>query len=152
MPRRSTESCACSRLRRATRALTQLYDDALLPADLRVTQFVLLKTLARRGPMTISALAATLLLDRTALSRNLDPLAARKLVVVAKGSDARTREAQLTTAGRRALAAAEPHWVNAQARVAESVGAQRLQSLYDVLDDLERLHPALAAAALEDSA
>src|ERR1700740_1819936 len=66
--------CACGRLRRAARALTQLYDDAMASAELRITQFSLLCTLARSGPMRISALAAWQLLDRTALSRNLDPL------------------------------------------------------------------------------
>jgi len=42
-------ACACGRLRRASRALTQLYDDAMIPSGLRVTQFSLLRTLARRG-------------------------------------------------------------------------------------------------------
>ncbi len=72
-------ACACGRLRRATRALTQLYDDAMAPAGLRVTQFSLLRTLARLGSLRITALAEATLLDRTALSRNLDPLVARRL-------------------------------------------------------------------------
>ena len=38
----SSPACACGRLRRATRALTQLYDDLMAPAGLRVTQFSLL--------------------------------------------------------------------------------------------------------------
>jgi DNA-binding MarR family transcriptional regulator len=143
MTARVSSPCACTRLRRASRAVTQLYDDALAPTDLRVTQFALLRTLERRGPTTISALASTLLLDRTALSRNLDPLAARGLVAIAPGGDARTREARLTAAGRKALAAAEPCWMNAQREVARRVGASRLDALYELLGDLERLHPAL---------
>src|SRR5215467_12903418 len=89
-PALSLTPCACGRLRRATRALTQLYDDAMASADLRVTQFSLLRTLARSGPMRISELAAAQLLDRTALSRNLDPLVERGLVEIAPGRDART--------------------------------------------------------------
>src|SRR3954454_25406477 len=80
--------CACGRLRRATRALTQLYDDALAPAGLRLTQFALLRALKRSGPIGISELAARELLDRTALSRNLDPLIARGLVETVRGRDA----------------------------------------------------------------
>ncbi len=68
-------ACVCGRLRRATRALTQLYDDAMAPAGLRITQFSLLRTLERQGPLRITELAAHTLLDRTALSRNLEPLA-----------------------------------------------------------------------------
>ena len=62
------------------------------PSGLRATQFGLLRTLARHETMTISSLAARLLLDRTALSRNLDPLAERGLVEVVPGSDLRTRQ------------------------------------------------------------
>ena len=46
----------------------------MAPVGLRVTQFSLLRTLQRRGTLTIGDLAARTLLDRTALSRNLDPL------------------------------------------------------------------------------
>jgi len=66
-------------MRRASRALTQLYDDLMAPSGLRITQFSLLRTLARNGAARMSDLAATLLLDRTALSRTLDPLALRGL-------------------------------------------------------------------------
>src|SRR6476659_6404333 len=85
-------ACACGRLRRATRALTQLYDDLLAPAGLHLTQFSLLRTLTRNGTMRINALAAAQLLDRTALSRNLDPLVERGLVEIVRGHDARVRE------------------------------------------------------------
>ena len=134
-------TCACGRLRRATRALTQLYDDAMAPAGIRVTQFSLLRTLARSGPMRISDLAAAQLLDRTALSRNLDPLVERRLVKVVPGTDARTREVELTRTGRAALRAATPHWQHAQARVAERIGKARLDALIAALGELEALHP-----------
>ena len=137
-----TPACACGRLRRATRALTQLYDDEMAPAGLRVTQFSLLRALARDGPTRISALAATTLLDRTALSRNLDPLVGRGLVAIVSGRDARTREVTLTRAGKAALRAAEPHWKNAQARVARRLGPQKLEALIATLAEIETLHPA----------
>ena len=133
--------CACGRLRRATRALTQLYDDAMAPVGLRVTQFSLLRTLAAAGPLQINALAARLLLDRTALSRNLDPLISRGLVQSMRGRDARTREVALTAAGRRELRAAQPHWQRAQRDVRERLGAERLQTLIETLGELESLHP-----------
>jgi len=139
--------CACIRLRRAARALTQLYDDAMAPAGLPVTQFSLLRTLSREGPMRISALAAAQLLDRTALSRNLDPLAARRLVAITPGRDARTREVALTRAGEAAIAAALPHWQRAQAIVAGRLGGDRLDALLDTLATIETLHPSSPAAA-----
>src|SRR5262247_670385 len=100
----SSPACACGRLRRAARALTQLYDDAMAPAGLRVTQYSLLSALsARGGPMRITEIAERQLLDRTALSRNLDPLVERGLVEVAPGRDARTRLVLITDKGKAAL-------------------------------------------------
>ncbi len=134
-------ACACGRLRRAARSLTQLYDDAMAPSGLRVTQYSLLSALARKGTMRISDLALAMLLDRTALSRNLDPLVERKLVVLAPGTDGRTREATLTRAGHAALEVATPYWRQAQARVADELGTAKLAKLFATLRDVEALHP-----------
>ena len=134
-------ACACGRLRRATRALTQLYDDAMAPVRLRVTQFSLLRTLARDGPLRISELAERQLLDRTALSRNLDPLVDHGYIEVVRGNDARTREVALTRIGKAALKSAEPRWAQAQKIVAERLGADKLDTLIATLGELESLHP-----------
>ncbi len=140
-PGASSPACACGRLRRATRALTQLYDDAIAPAGLHLTQFSLLRTLAVRGPTRITELAAVTLLDRTALSRNLDPLVARGLVTVVAGKDARTREVALSRAGHAAIRAALPHWKRAQAEVVRRLGAPKLDTLIALLGEIESLHP-----------
>ena len=134
-------ACACGRLRRATRALTQLYDDLMAPSGLRLTQFSLLRTLAREGTSRMSDLAGMLLLDRTALSRNLDPLVERGLVAIVPGRDARTREVSLTRAGEKAIHGAEPHWKRAQARVAAKLGTTKLDALIATLREIEALHP-----------
>ena len=143
-------SCACGRLRRATRALTQLYDDAMAPSGLRVTQFSLLRTLAREGPLRISDLASSTLLDRTALSRNLDPLIARGLVASVRGRDGRTRDVALTAPGERAVRDASPHWRRAQALVRRRLGARKLDTLIETLGDLESLHPHRVPASMEN--
>jgi DNA-binding MarR family transcriptional regulator len=134
-------ACACGRLRRAARALTQLYDDAMAPAGLRVTQFSLLRTIARDGPLKISDLAARQLLDRTALSRNLDPLVEQGHVEIVRGHDARTREVAITRKGTAALRVAEPCWERAQTLVEERIGADKVNALIETLRELEELHP-----------
>jgi DNA-binding MarR family transcriptional regulator len=113
----------------------------MAPSGLRVTQFSLLRTLAREGTTRISDLATALLLDRTALSRTLDPLHARGLVSIASGRDQRTREVSLTRAGAKALRAAQPLWKRAQIQVANKLGADRLESLIASLSEIEALHP-----------
>ncbi len=137
----ASAACTCGRLRRAARALTQLYDDTMAPVDLRVTQFSLLRTLSRDGPARMSDLAARLLLDRTALSRTLDPLVVRGLVAIVPGRDARTREVSLTHAGTIAIRNALPHWKRAQSQVAGRLGARGVDTLVALLREVEALHP-----------
>jgi len=117
----------------------------MAPAGLRVTQFSLLRRLERQGPTRITVFAAATLLDRTTLSRNLDPLIARGLVAIHPGRDARTREVTLTRAGVAAIRAAEPDWMRAQAQVARRLGAARLDALIATLAEIETLHPATGA-------
>ena len=134
-------ACACGRLRRATRALTQLYDDALAGTGLRVTQFSLLRTLQHTGPTRLTQLAVALLVDRTALSRKLDPLVAAGFVEIARGRDARTREVSITRAGRAALKSALGPWKRAQQDVHRKLGEAKLGGLFATLSELESLHP-----------
>ena len=140
----NSAACVCGRLRRASRAITQLYDDTMAPSGLRVTQFSLLRTLSRKGPVRITALATLALLDRTALSRNLEPLVAQGWVKIAAGTDARTREVTLTRAGTAALDRALPYWQRAQVEVLRQMGAPSIEALVRLLADVERLHPAPA--------
>src|SRR6266704_2253431 len=87
-PKSETEivPCNCLALRQAARHVTQFYDQFLAPTGLRTTQFSILARLRRMGPMTINALAADLVMDRTTLGRNILPLERDGLVAVERGS------------------------------------------------------------------
>jgi DNA-binding MarR family transcriptional regulator len=111
--------CACKNLRRTARAVTQLYDEALRPAGLRITQFTLLVAVALGEPVRITRLADALTLDRTTLARDLEPLTERGLIEVAAGEDRRTRVVRLTRQGREAIGRAYPLWQRAQAHLVE---------------------------------
>src|SRR5580704_14992247 len=68
------EDCNCLAVRQAARHITQFYDQFLAASGLRTTQFSILAKLRRLGPMTINALAADMVMDRTTLGRNILPL------------------------------------------------------------------------------
>src|SRR5215216_4690522 len=72
--REVARACACANLRKAARAVTQVFDEALAPSGLRATQFTLLVTSRLMGESTINELAEKMAMDRTTLSRNLKPL------------------------------------------------------------------------------
>jgi DNA-binding MarR family transcriptional regulator len=122
-------NCACFNTRKASRALTQLYDNVLRPSGLRITQFTLLHVLRGYGPMSINSLAEATVTDRTTLTRNLAILEQRRLVRIRPGSDARVRVVGLTEAGDEAAVAAYPLWQKAQRLVAKRMGEGRLGRL-----------------------
>jgi DNA-binding MarR family transcriptional regulator len=128
--------CICLRLRIGARQTTQIYDDFLAPAELRITQFGLLAHLEiRKAPLSVAELAGELSMDPTTLNRNLKPLEKRGLVRSAvSAQDRRAKEIILTPAGREVLWRAAPLWKAAHDHVQEVLGATMSQSLSSVLD------------------
>jgi DNA-binding MarR family transcriptional regulator len=118
--------CACFNLRKATRAVTQYYDDVLGPSGLRITQFSLLVVIRLLGTTSITQLAEAAVMDRTTLARNLDLLAREKLVRIRPGADGRVREVSLTRSARAKLEAALPLWERAQGQFAMRLGPERM--------------------------
>src|SRR5262249_23901607 len=89
----TTPECICLAVRQAARHVTQFYDQCLAPSGLRTTQFSLLATLLRRGPLTINALATETVMDRTTLGRNILPLERDGLIRIEPApSDRRSKQ------------------------------------------------------------
>lgn len=128
-------NCTCFSLRKAARAVTQMYDEALKPSGLRATQFSLLFVVENNGPIGISELGKMLVTDRTTLTRNLKPLLSQKLLEVVVGADRRLRPIALTSKGRDRLAKALPLWREVQARLAKNFGNARWSGLLGDLDE-----------------
>ena len=136
---KTVRTCACFNLRKAARAVTQLYDEVLAPSGLRGTQFSVLAVISAAGPATMTDLADTLVMDRTTLTRNLKPLLGRGLVERGEGEDRRQRPIAITAAGREALDQALPLWEKAQARIAGGLGAARWKGMVEDLNTAIRL-------------
>jgi DNA-binding MarR family transcriptional regulator len=134
--REVARACACANLRKAARALTQLFDDALAPSGLRVTQFTLLVTSRLMGESTINELAERMAMDRTTLSRNLKPLVRSGLLQMRPGEDGRTRLVRITQAGEQAVEEAYPLWHGAQHETVSALGEERHEAL---LGDVSRI-------------
>jgi DNA-binding MarR family transcriptional regulator len=121
--------CACFHLRKAARAITQLYDDTLRSAGLRTTQFTLLNAIRIARPVTVRRLATMVVMDRTTLARDLRPLERQGLVLIESGEDRRERKVNLTARGIQVISRALPLWEKAQAQVTKGLGQERLQRL-----------------------
>ena len=138
-------TCVCANLRRATRAITNLYDAALASSGLKITQFSLLRAVGRNEPVAITALAEEMALDRTTLARNLAPLQRDQLVELTPGSDQRVTEVRLTKAGRDAIAKALPLWKKTQADVARLLSRGRLEQMREMADEVSLAAEAFAS-------
>jgi DNA-binding MarR family transcriptional regulator len=133
------QTCACYKVRKAARAVTKIYEEVLRPIGLRATQFSLLMATRVMGPVTVVKLAQVMVMDRTTLTRNLQILETRGLITIKPGEDRREREVNLTAEGMEVLAKAVPLWEEAQERVREGLGEERLQNLLGDLSEMVSL-------------
>lgn len=130
------DACMAMRVRRLTRRVTQLYDEALAPHGLTVGQLGILAALKRRQAIGIGALAERLSSDASTVSRLLRPLEAAGLLSLGPDpDDGRAKAVRLTDDGAARLRAAAPAWAGAQAAMADKLGPSRLAALRFMLDD-----------------
>ena len=125
--------CTCAALRRTTRLVTNLYDDALRPLGLKLTQYALLRNVRDAGSPSITALADMMMMDRTTLTRNLTPLRKSGWIAVSN-SDGRTRAITLTPEGKAVMTKAAPIWRQTEDRVRDLIGLEDARDLRTRLD------------------
>jgi DNA-binding MarR family transcriptional regulator len=114
--------CVAVRLRMLNRVVTNIYDDALRPLDLKVSQMNILVAAAKMGTARPVAVCDRLHLDVSTLSRNVDRMKARGWLEVVPDQDGRSQPFRLTEQGRELLAKAIPAWNQAQTKVKKILG------------------------------
>ena len=129
-------ACACATIRRASRAVTQLYDTWLRDYGIEGPQFALLAMLERLGECNQTTMGRRFDLDKTTLSRNLKVLNQRGWIEFTAGADTRERRVVLTAAGRRRLAAARPAWRRAQSHLRSALDEHDWDAMLRVLDSV----------------
>lgn len=133
--------CNCLNIRRASQALTDVYDEIMAPSGLKLGQFSLLKHINRLGPVSVSDLALSIRLDRTTLVRNLKSLEEKGLVTDTAPERSRNRQLQLTELGYGTYRAAEQLWLEAQNFVEQYLGREDTDLLTKLLSKIEALVP-----------
>lgn len=117
-------TCACFNFRKASRSVTQLFDQILAPTGLRSTQLVILITNQLLGPSSIARLARELVMDRSTLTRNLKPLMNLGLLQFSADEAGKHKSVEVTTEGKAALLKAGPYWEQAQGHLVSRVGPE----------------------------
>jgi DNA-binding MarR family transcriptional regulator len=118
---RAVAGCIALRARRFSRVVNRHYEHAMRGAGLTPSQFTLLAAVAIMEPVPPIALARTLDLDKSTMSRNLRPLIQSKFLVCEVGN-AGGQTVRITRIGRSVLRRALPAWKKAQVEVMALLG------------------------------
>src|ERR1043166_3129581 len=114
--------CVAGRLRMLNRVITNIYDDAFRPLDVKVSQMSILVATAKLGTARPTEVCEHLHLDVSTLSRNVERMKARGGLEVVPDEDGRSQPFRLTSQGRKLLEKAIPAWSKAQQQVKKILG------------------------------
>jgi DNA-binding MarR family transcriptional regulator len=131
--------CMCGTFRRTSRALTQLYDQALRPLGLRATQLTILQVLSRVGEVSQGQLGEMLAMDSTTLTRTLEIMSRQGWIAERRGKDRRERWLRLAKAGETKLNRAMHVWEKVQSRLRKQLGAEAWKNLLQFTNQVTNL-------------
>src|ERR1700730_7703614 len=115
-------TCIAVRLRLLNRVVTNVYDDALRPLGLKVSQLNILIVTARLGLARPAQVCEILQLDTSTLSRNVERMRGHGWLEVVPEEDARAQPFRLTPQGERLIDKAVPAWEEAQRHATDLLG------------------------------
>jgi len=128
--------CTGFNLKKATRVIQNLFDEAFKPVGLEGTQYTVLAHIFVHGPISLSKVAELMHVDRTTLARNLAPLERKGLVEIIHGSDRRAKIINITDKGKEVLAKALPLWKKTQEKIKSTLGIDNWESMISNLSGL----------------
>ena len=111
-----TATCPGYNLGKAYKRVTREFEQEFRDSNLSLAQFALLVNIGRAEPASGTEIANRLGSDVSTLSRTIELLVKRGLVLQKRGEDRRVRVYCLTDAGHEALADAIPKWRRAKRR------------------------------------
>lgn len=135
---RIASECVAVRLRMLNRVVTNIYDDALRPLGLKVSQMNILVAAAKMRTARPVEVCEHLHLDVSTLSRNVERMKARGWLEVVPAEDGRSQPFRLTPRGRRLLEKAIPAWREAQQQVKKVLGDGFLEQLNEAMKRVSR--------------
>ena len=118
--------CLCFNIRKASRIITQIYDEALRGIGYTPSQIMILSSIQELHSANINELADAVCTDRTTLSRNLLPLKKDGLIKPCDCVDRRAKAIMLTDKGRKVLGVASDIWREKHESIEEAIGPQHM--------------------------
>ena len=132
--RTMSNACYCIVLRKASRRISAVYDEALAPYGINIAQFSAMRNIKRYEPISLTDLADKLDLDRSTVGRNMKVLERLGLVATATGEDQREAAISLTSEGKALLVKTEPIWHDVQVQIEDRLGPEHSRQLSELLE------------------
>jgi len=123
------EECIAVRVRLLARAVTKIYNQALRPHGLTVSQMNILVAASYMGQVKQQDICRVLHLDKSTLSRDLARMRAQGWVTDVPGDDPRATILRVAAAGKKLLEKAFPAWHQAQEEARALLGEKDAASL-----------------------
>jgi len=121
--------CVAVRLRMLTRAVTKIYNKALRPHGLTVSQMNILTAVSCLGEVKQQEVGHALHLEKSTLSRDIAGMQAQGWVETVPGEDARVTLLRITDSGRRLLEKTFSAWNEAQQEAKALLGEKEIAGL-----------------------
>ena len=128
------KDCFAVRVRLLNRVVTGVYDDALRPLGIKVSQLNVLVVVANNDSPTPTKIGKVLHMEKSTLSRNVDRMVARGWLRIATGKDVRTHRVSMTSKGRALLDKSLPLWQQAQEKTEALLGERATRGVCQAAD------------------
>jgi len=133
-------SCIAGRLRLLNRVVTSLYDDALRPFGVKLSQGSVLAVTAKLGVARPAEVCDLLEMDTSTLSRTVERMVENGWLEILPDDDGRSHPFRLTERGRRLMESVIPAWEQAQAKARKLLGEDGLRLLDAAIKRVKTVH------------
>jgi DNA-binding MarR family transcriptional regulator len=123
------QECIANRVRLLNRAVSSMYDEALRPHGLHITQMSILVVVSMLGEASPGDVGRILCLEKSTLSRTLDRLRAHGWIDVLPGRDARSMRVRITAKGTAKLRSVSSAWRRTQRKAQQILGDDAVHAL-----------------------
>ncbi|MGH8581022.1 MAG: MarR family winged helix-turn-helix transcriptional regulator [Gammaproteobacteria bacterium] len=138
---RILSECIAVQVRLLNRVITSLYDAALRPLGLRISQMNILMVASRLGIAQPAVVCKLLQMDASTLSRNVDRMLTHGWLERVPAHDAREQPFRITGKGAMLLEHAVTAWEQGQRGARKILGKQGVSVLSEVTRQFRRLPP-----------
>ena len=126
------QNCAAARLRLINRVVTNIYDEKLRSAGIRVNQLTMLIFITYRKSVTQKDIQDILHMEKSTVSRNVERMRNKGWIEAAK--EGKTYRLTVTPLGQKLIEESFPLWQKAQEQVYHLLGKDNVDNIKAVAD------------------